>query len=90
MWESWVLRPTVPEEIKTHALATRLGLFWVKVLSTLPFEALPPYRSKPQLHNGCGEREQAQCFEGLWTLWEKAREVSVPFPSPKEFLGIMS
>lgn len=90
MWESWGLHPPVPEEIKTHALATRLGLFWVKVLSTLPFEALPSYRSKPQLHNGCGEHERARTFEGLWPSWEEAKEVSMPFPSPKEFLGIVS
>jgi len=57
MWEIWVLHPPVPEGIKTHALATRPGLFWVKVLSTLPFEALPSYRSKSQLHNGCGEHK---------------------------------
>lgn len=85
MWENWGLHPSVPEEIKTHTLATRLGLFWVKVLSTLPFEALPSYRSQPQLHNGCGEHEQAWTFEGLWPRGRRQRRFRCPFLPLRSF-----
>lgn len=88
MWESWSLHPPVPKEIKTNALATRLRLLWVKVLSILPFEA--PTGTNHSFATAVKNMSEHDAPMGLWPSWEKASEVSVPFPYYIEFLSMVS